>query len=244
MCAPVCACKHMSWCVSSASSTPLSPSSSLYPNLDQTLRVSGFLALTLQLCSFTRYTGERSSMYLTSPQTSYRVRQNYQQMKFIVLLRNQVDRIYADYLYAKCMNSVHTAISFERWWNTTADRNSYKYYTHLQSWMRKYDKDSFLVLEYDEWISKTRQYLHLVQTFLGMQPIVHFSDKDIEAAEQYLQDYYPCSHAERLQTTVDSSASTISHAPPLPDRLRASIREVYEEDNKKLVDLLGPLFAY
>jgi hypothetical protein len=120
-------------------------------------------------------TGE-ASQYLSYPEVPERIRKMLPDTKFIVLLRDPVDRAYSHYSMRKRYGwekqSFEEAFHRENVEMGMSETSSYKYRglyaTHLERWFESFPRDRFLIIECNEiWADKNRAYDRICD-FLGI----------------------------------------------------------------------------
>ena len=190
-------------------------------------------------------TGEASPSYLANPHTAYRAFAITPQAKFIVLLRNPVERAYSYYNFRvrwkkEKKQSFEEAIDMEEKIlcegkaeiNDDSHNFGLKYVVkapyypylatgiyikHLKVWMNVFLKEQFLVLKSEDFFSDTSTYY---------KKVLHFLDLPI-----WEPDEYPRLNANKDKVNMD---------PVTRNRL-AGIFEVY---NQRLYDYLSVDFNW
>jgi hypothetical protein len=134
-------------------------------------------------------TGESSPYYLFHPDVPKRVAETLPNARFIVLLRNPIDRAYSQYHHEVRLGyetmSFEKALARERalmdkqsWWSPTSDRmfehNHYSYLSRgiyidqLKRWMQIIPRERFLILKSEELYSNPARVFIQVLDFLGI----------------------------------------------------------------------------
>ncbi len=190
--------------------------------------------------SMNKKTGEASPYYLFHPHAAQRVYNDCPKTRLIVLLRNPVDRAYSHYMkqnrqkadplltFEEGIESEHTRI-FEETKKLIADpeyksinhqRLSYmargKYYTQLTKWLKYFPLDQFLFIKSEDFYGNPLKELYRVHEFLGIK-----KEEPASLNPQNKFDYYP-----------------------IKEKTRAYLNSYFEEENTKLVGLLGNNFSW
>ena len=181
-------------------------------------------------------TGEATERYLDHPLAPYRVKESIPNVKFIILLRNPIDRAYSHY------NMRHGAgnepLSFEEAIQKEQDRTkgefekmqkdetyySMAYFHHsyldrgiyvdkIKRWMSVFPKEQFLILQSEEFLKNTSSIYKKVLKFL-------------ELPEWELLEYEEVGRAEYKH-------------PKMNDDTRQKLIEFFRSHNKRLYEFLG-----
>lgn len=113
--------------------------------------------------------GELASNYLFRPQPPFRIYKQLPNAKFIVLLRNPVDRLYSQWKNMKCGFEKDAALSFEDIVNQNHIFMQYSLYdTQIKAWLNTFDRSKFLFLRSEDFFSNPLQTLGEVLSFLGL----------------------------------------------------------------------------
>ena len=133
--------------------------------------------------------GEASHVYFTAPETAPVLRQLFPDAKFVLILRNPVNRAYSLYRHMRRMG-VEPIATFEQaletedrrfsdpgypatcgqyFWNFMYDRSS-RYDEQLQRYVDHFPLEQFFVLSLGEWISNPVGWLQKIFRFLGTDP--------------------------------------------------------------------------
>lgn len=163
-----------------------------------------------------------SPEYLDMVGVETRVRRDCPNARFIVLLRNPVDRIWSHYWH-EVKSNLSEALPFEEAINRTMSCYCSEYFfgylrrghyaEHLLRWFEKFPRDRFKVYIMEEFFSDTENYKGL-QKWLGLNPIV-----ELESYEHHttLEDGYP----------------------EMPEETRMYLERYYSGRNQELRELLG-----
>jgi len=137
-------------------------------------------------------TGEATPDYLFFHKTPKRVKEALGNIKFVVLMRDPIDRLLSHYNFMNHTDKtrafdpepIHKAVRNEKNWFDLADDSPvdfnfcYKYYSYksrgvyhkqLKRWFRYFPEDHFLILDFDTFVSKTKEVLEQVFKFLGIE---------------------------------------------------------------------------
>jgi hypothetical protein len=130
--------------------------------------------------------GEASPFYLFHPEAPARIVAAVPQAKFIVMLRNPVDRAYSQY-HMKVERQLET-LSFEEAIEREPERlaatddpldpawrhHSYLarsvYVEQIRRWFDHFPRDRFLIIKSEDFYAEPLQILHQTQAFLGVGP--------------------------------------------------------------------------
>ena len=196
-----------------------------------------YLAHFPRLSTYKNYlTGEASPNYLEDKQTPTRLFQAFPQMKFIVLLRNPVDRAVSQYHHWIRLNreqqSLETAFQLELEWLssdlkqqqidphywTQTSRYLWRgcYILFLQRWMNIYPPEQFLILRSEDFYHSPAVTLNQVFEFLDL-PLT--SEIDFKP---YNQGFYQ----------------------PISEEIRQQLHQFFTPYNQKLEAFLGMKFDW
>ncbi|XP_053306106.1 carbohydrate sulfotransferase 15 [Spea bombifrons] len=166
--------------------------------------------------------------------------------KFIVMLRDPIERLYSDYLYFaianKSVEDFHDKVNeslqiFESCLhNSTLRACAYNttfsnvlpvrlqiglYVVYLWDWLSLFDRDQFLILRLEDHAANISQSMRLVYRFLGLGPL---SDKEEASVIQN-----PASNSRRPE---DCSLG------PMFSQTRQLLKDFYHPYNQKLAEML------
>lgn len=134
-------------------------------------------------------TGESSPYYLFHPDVPKRVAETLPNAKFLVLLRNPVDRAYSQYhhevklgyetlSFEKAINREYALMESQSWGSPTPDmayaHNHYSYLSRgiyvdqLKRWMQTIPRERFLILKSEEFYSNPGRVFFQVLDFLRL----------------------------------------------------------------------------
>lgn len=207
--------------------------------------------------------GEFSPYYLEDPDTPERIAETLgTSCKFIVMLRNPVDRLYSDWK----MNAIfhNPPPSMEEY----TDRQSSHfrrgcYAPQLRPYFERFPKENFLILIYEELFSSpeaTKAALEEIARFLNVDPALFREEEAAKivnetAGRPRFQKLYLFAAALRiwLEKAGLKSLVRLAHKsgiskktfgglkalPPLPDDLRRELQEQYAPHIRETERLLG-----
>ena len=126
-----------------------------------------------------KISGDFTPSYLDHPEAPKRISQRYPHMKFILILRNPIDRAYSQYQHTK--RNGDESLSFENAVKTEFERiakneDSYKKFSYLtrglydeqlSRWFSYFPRENFLVLEYSE-LENPSVLMDKIFAFLGL----------------------------------------------------------------------------
>lgn len=138
-------------------------------------------------------TGEATPQYLFHPLAPERVKKMVPNAKFIIMLRNPIDRAYSHYYHQKVRNqeelSFETALEAEperlkgerekarekvKYGSSKLMSYSYLarglYAEQVENWLTYFHADQFLILSYEDFIEKTPTVFAQVLSFLELDP--------------------------------------------------------------------------
>ena len=132
-----------------------------------------------------RIKGEFTPTYLSSSSSAKRIKATIgKNIKFIILLRNPVDRAYSHYLHTKrdefeqlgflealADEKIRMEEINNNYNNPSFSKYSYVYQglyaTHIQAYLEHYEKEQFCVILFDDFINNTNQKVNEIVNFLG-----------------------------------------------------------------------------
>lgn len=185
-------------------------------------------------------TGEASPTYLFYHKCPQRIHRCLPQVKFIVMLRNPVERAYSHYNFLNLTDrSVgQDPLSFDQAVRTEEQRfhveensaffyeykkHSYKargrYSEQLKRWLEYFPMERFLIIESDQLKFRPKQTLEKIFEFLGLQFNSRFADANFTR------------YNENLYTEM-------------PDATRRYLEDYFRPYNEQLFELLGRRFDW
>ena len=186
-------------------------------------------------------TGEATERYLDHPHSPKRIKKNLPNAKFIILLRNPVDRAYSHYNMR--FNSRRESLTFEEAIDKESERtkgefekmeNDETYYSRdyfhhsyldrgiyvkkLKRWMDIFPKEQFLIIQTEEFKKNKSEFYNKVLKFLNLSP-------------WELSDYQEIGLAKYNQ-------------PKMREDTRRKLIEFFKPYNEKLYKFLGTNFSW
>lgn len=186
-------------------------------------------------------TGEATERYLEHPYAPKRIKQVTPNAKFIVLLRNPVDRAYSHYLMIvkhdqenqpfedviikekeKIKEYYNKMLNDENYYNDLYFRHGYLdrgiYVDKLKRWMSVFPKKQFLIIQSEEFFRNPSEIYNQVLEFLELPKL------ELGEYKQYRKQDY-------TKSDIDSS-------------LRKQLEEYFEPHNQRLYEFLGRRFNW
>ncbi len=186
--------------------------------------------------------GSVTPCYMYHPQVAERMAAVLPDVKLIVMLRNPVDRAYSGYImgrdygwdsaetfeaaleqeerYKQETNILqinpYTHIEFSKIHDKLFYLERSKYYSQLSVWFKYFKREQFLFIKSENFFENPKKELTKVYDFLGITPI------------------YPTDLRPRNARQYDALSSEI----------RAELEAFFQEENKKLIELLGEEFSW
>lgn len=137
-------------------------------------------------------TGEATPMYMYRGIVPYRIKKHIPKAKFIVLLRNPVDRLYSNFQhYFKWVpNWSKQYDSFESYLNTCNDRDYFMvdkgiYMHSLLKWFKLFPKEQFLVESTENLNSNPQKVFSKILNFLEVDDYI-LNNYDIYRKNEYI----------------------------------------------------------
>jgi hypothetical protein len=128
-----------------------------------------------------KYIGEKTPNYLYQPETPKRIKEVCPDVKFIILLRNPVNRAYSSYWFWRLHGYIHMIInSFEDLvFSKNTDWRQIKafgeYIVYIKNYLQYFPKDRFLFIKTEDFHTNRQEVLNQVCDFLQLP---HFIPKD------------------------------------------------------------------
>jgi len=185
-------------------------------------------------------TGEASPYYIFHPHACLRIKKYVPKAKFIIILRNPIDRAYSHYNLSKFRKL--EKLSFEEAIEAEADRlkgeeakmaKDPQYFSHnhshfsyasrgfyidqIKKWLEIFKSEQFLVLNSEQFYADSEQTLNLVFEFLGVQSYKVSDTKIHKIGETY---------------------------KPMKKKVRKKLAKLFDEPNKELYEMLGVDFNW
>ena len=113
--------------------------------------------------------GDVTPDYLADPKCPARISTSLENLKFIVTLRNPVDRLYSRYWNAEGKKHKRTGRSFEERLIEVPSWTEEGYYdTHLSRYFNYFSREQFLVLFFDDLKARPADFLRSIFEFLDV----------------------------------------------------------------------------
>lgn len=187
--------------------------------------------------------GETTPYYLFHPHVPQRIKKYIPDSKFIVLLRNPIDRAFSLY-NAHIRSGAEVGLSFEEAIAIESKRISEdrrriykdefyvaknlqmysyltrgKYYEQINNWLKYFDKNNFLFIESDLFFKETENVLSKIFSFLNVKNIkINKSNIKIENKGEY-------------SNVMDKNT-------------RLMLQDYFRESNLKLYELIGQTYDW
>lgn len=169
----------------------------------------------------TKLVGEKCAGYLSDPKAPKRISNHLPNPRFIVLLRNPVDRAWSHYLWAKSMHeeaySFKVAILRGSYTQKYGEHSGYLsrglYADQLERWFSVFPKDCFLIIKSEAMFASPTTTYEEVLSFLelrghgideGQHGTVPIKGTIDPIMRRWLQDYYR-PHNKHLEQLLDRS---------------------------------------
>ena len=200
------------------------------------------------------FTIEKSPDYITSPETPKRIVQtakmigiNSSSLKFIVVLRNPIDRAMSEYLEWNIQHRLHhqpLLPSFSKMVVTTTGEvnssvlflNSSCYAQHILNWLQVFRQEQMCFVDGDQFISNPYEEVHILEQCMGIR---QFFTQD-NFVYQPQRGFY-CFQV-RGENLCMSKAKGRKH-PTIPQGVLAKLKAFFHPWNKQLLDLTGREFT-
>jgi hypothetical protein len=165
---------------------------------------------------------EASPEYFHIKQCAYNIYENYKDLKFIILLRNPIDRAWSHYWHEVNRNKTEKLKflkAIKRKLKTHEDKYWFSYLQtghyaeHLKRWFSLYDRANFFILDSESFFSKPDYWFKEIQKFLNCNAVYGFTN-------------YP-------------NISLRTKYPKMPDDIKNRLSNYYKPHNKKLYKLLN-----
>ncbi len=180
-------------------------------------------------------TGEASPYYLFHPLVAERIHEHCPETKFIVMLRDPVDRAYSHYMMQK-IRGYESIETFEEAIEIESDRISCeleKILTHPRYNSPIYQRHSYLARgKYDEQLSRWFQYFPKKQFhFIKSEDFFIDSEKELYVVHDFLG-------LERKKPE-DMAPQNVYDYPPINPETYQSLKKYFKDSVQKLSQLIG-----
>ena len=172
---------------------------------------------------FNEITGEGTPMYMYRAMVPYRIHKVLQHTKFIVLLRNPIDRLYSNYQhYYKWVPKWRDLYpDFETYLNTCSDRDYFMidkgiYVESLKKWFNYFPRDQFFIESTENFNKSTQAVYSNILKFLKVT------------------NHHLCSFKYFRKNNYK----------PMSKKSRQMLKDFYEPYNCKLYELLNKNFKW
>ena len=200
------------------------------------------------------FTIEKSPDYITNPQAPNRIVKtakmigiNSSSLKFIVVLRNPIDRAMSEYLEWDIQHRLHhqpLLQPFSRMVVTTTGEvnsavlflNSSCYAQHILNWLQVFSQEQMCFVDGDRFISNPYEEVHILEQCMGIR---QFFTQDNFVYQQ--QRGFYCFQV-RGKNLCMSKAKGRKH-PSIPQGVLAKLKAFFHPWNEQLLDLTGREFT-
>ena len=111
--------------------------------------------------------GEITPAYISTKEAPERIDKTLKNPKFILILRNPVKRAYSQ--YKKHLRHNESEETFREYLERTSSViEKGKYYTHLQNWLKYFDRDQFKIFIFEEMMNDKKKSLKEIADFLDV----------------------------------------------------------------------------
>ena len=201
------------------------------------------------------FTIEKSPDYITNPETPKRIVEttkmigiNSSSLKFIVVLRNPIDRAMSEYLEWKIQHRLHhqpLLPSFSKMVVTTTGEvnsavlflNSSCYAQHILNWLQVFSQEQMCFVDGDRFISNPYEEVHILEQCMGLR---RFFTQDNFVYQQ--QRGFYCFQVRGKNLQCMSKAKGRKH-PSIPQGVLAKLKMFFHPWNDQLLDLTGREFT-
>lgn len=200
--------------------------------------------------------GEISPRYFADPAVPRRIRDHLDQCRFLLVLRNPVDRAYSEYKYmVQAYNERRDFLGFLE--NNPKVVDDSMYDLHLRRWLDLFSYDRFLILDFDRVMSRPEQAFDRLASFLeidrgrfgrvaGTEPVNPSFLPRWRPVYTVTKRISRFLHHRNLDWVVDSvvraGAKKLfvsgSCLPPLDDAVRAQIAPSFADSIERLEDII------
>ena len=194
------------------------------------------------------FTIEKSPDYITSPETPKRIVQtakmigiNSSSLKFIVVLRNPIDRAMSEYLEWNIQHKLHhqpLLPSFSKMVVTTTGEvnlsvlflKSSCYAQHILNWLQVFSQEQMCFVDGDQFISNPYEEVHILEQCMGIR---QFFTQD-NFVYQPQRGFY-CFLARRRQVCMNASKGR--RHPDIPRAIHMKLKRFFHPWNEQLFNL-------
>ena len=200
------------------------------------------------------FTIEKSPDYITDPETPRRIVETAKMigidsssLKFIVVLRNPIDRAMSEYLEWNIQHKLHhqpLLQPFSRMVLTTTGEvnssvlflNSSCYAQHILNWLQMFSQDQMCYVDGDRFISNPYEEVHILEQCLGLRQF--FTRNNFVYQQQ--RGFY-CFHVGGKNLCMGKSKGR--RHPSIPQGVLAKLKVFFHPWNDQLLELTGRKFT-
>ena len=200
------------------------------------------------------FTIDKSPDYITQPNVPGRILEKTKNLstdssslKFIVVLRNPIDRAMSEYLEWNVQNKVHhkpLLPSFSSMVLTATGKvksslafvNSSCYAQHIRNWLQVFDKEQMCFVDGDKFISDPYEEVHALEQCMGLRP---FFSRDNFVYHQRRGFY--CFDVGSKHMCMNASKGR-KH-PVIPHPTSMKLKVFFHPWNEQLLNLTGREFT-
>ena len=200
------------------------------------------------------FTIEKSPDYITDPETPRRIVETAKMigidsssLKFIVVLRNPIDRAMSEYLEWNIQHKLHhqpLLQPFSRMVLTTTGEvnsavmflNSSCYAQHIVNWLQVFSQDQMCYVDGDQFISNPYEEVHILEQCMGLRQF--FTRNNFVYQQQ--RGFY-CFHVGGKNLCMGKSKGR--RHPSIPQGVLAKLKVFFHPWNEQLLELTGRKFT-
>jgi hypothetical protein len=166
--------------------------------------------------------------------------------KFIISLRNPIDRAFSHYWHEKkkgtIKHSFEDAVFYSEFGNYDLYSNwieSGYYYYWIKNFLKYFDKEQFLFLKYEDLNVNSKSFINQIFDFLevdkNFEPTTLSKKINKAGVGQYVQQDNSKIIGDKLNDKIYKTEYELGMKPEIRDVLNS----IYREENEKLEELLG-----
>jgi hypothetical protein len=207
--------------------------------------------------------GEFSPSYITKEKALRQVKSLYPDTKFIISLRDPMERVISSFLYSKRFDKKIAQKDLEKELLSRFQGQREMYFPHMYKWFQEFPRENFLVIIFEEMVSDPQQKTREIFDFLGvdkefipkaihkktnpahtfhlprLQKILDYFHKKSKKYTLFSKIVKKTSFVNKIKSKINGLNRKPYQKPKISPEGKQKIRECFAGEIEKLEELIG-----